>query len=487
MTGSVGSQLAARRLSLHRLHYRYSAVSRVNAFLRSPAYVLSLALMTVVSNALAMDLYLYTMFIGIGIYLCFWGDDFLPLMPIVINCYIAPSVLNNPGRHENSIFYPENGGIYLLCIAVVFAACVAIRLVFDPVFGGMAFLKKKRQLTSGMVLLGAAYMLGGLGMENYFDTFGNNLLFAFGQFACVFVMYFFFSGSVRWKHVRKDYLAWVGLCVGYIVLLQLLENYFSGMIFVGNYVDRDKIATGWGMHNNVGGMLAMMIPFPFYLAMKKPRGWMYTIAATGLLLGVFLSCSRSSIMAGTVVYVLCLGILLRNPAKRRSNLKASLLVLACIGAFVLLFHDVFLCMYRSFLDNLFGLSSRDDLFENGMKQFLKYPIFGGSFYSQMDYIPWDWANLDRFSSVFPPRWHNTLVQIAASCGAVGLVAYGIHRIQTIWMLFKKPSMEKLFIALYVAVLVATSLLDCHFFNFGPVLFYSMALAFAENCGIKEKK
>ena len=31
------------------------------------------------------------------------------------------------------------------------------------------------------------------------------------------------------------------------------------------------------------------------------------------------------------------------------------------------------------------------------------------------------------------------------------------------------------------VLLVCSLLDCHFFNLGPVLLYSMGLAFAENC------
>ena len=40
-------------------------------------------------------------------------------------------------------------------------------------------------------------------------------------------------------------------------------------------------------------------------------------------------------------------------------------------------------------------------------------------------------------------------------------------------------MEKSFIGLSILVLLLTSLLDCHFFNIGPVLFYSMALAFAE--------
>ena len=37
-----------------------------------------------------------------------------------------------------------------------------------------------------------------------------------------------------------------------------------------------------------------------------------------------------------------------------------------------------------------------------------------------------------------------------------------------------------YVGLSVAVLLATSMFDCHLFNVGPTLFYSMALAFGEN-------
>ena len=138
-------------------------------------------------------------------------------------------------------------------------------------------------------------------------------------------------------------------------------------------------------------------------------------------------------------------------------------------------------VFALFFEEIGEVSKRDLLFINGMKQFLQNPIFGGTFYPQ-EYIPWDWAELEAFSSFFPPRWHNTLVQIAASCGAVGLAAYALHRFQTVVLFIKERSTEKLFIGIYVAALLLASLLDCHFFNIGPVLVYSMALAFAENIG-----
>jgi hypothetical protein len=68
---------------------------------------------------------------------------------------------------------------------------------------------------------------------------------------------------------------------------------------------------------------------------------------------------------------------------------------------------------------------------------------------------------------------------------VGLGAYLLHRVQTVVLLIRNRSRENIFIACSVLVLLITSMFDCHMFNVGPVLFYSMALAFVEYRGAKE--
>lgn len=458
----------------------HSGVRAVNDFMRTPWFVLLIAVLTAVSNAFSLELALYTVFILIGIYVSLFGSDYLPLMPIVICSYIAPSMGNNPGRNPDSIFYPENGGIYLIILAAIFVVSLIFRLLSDPEIGGMKFLKEKRYLTGGMLVLGVSYLLSGIGIKGYGEIALNNLLFAFIQFAAVFLMYFIFAGAVKWDRVPKDYLAWIGLSVGFVVMIQLLENYVSGRVFIEETmtIDRERIATGWGMHNNVGGLMAMMLPFVFYHACRRKHGWIYNILGTVLLLGVVMSCSRTSMIVAGIAYCVCAVILLRNAETRKTNLWVYAVALIAVIAAAILFWDKIFSLFKKFLDELFVISSRDKIYVNGIKQFLNYPVFGGSFYPR-DFVPWDWANLEAFSSFFPPRWHNTLIQIAASCGIVGLVGYFIHRFQTVKLLLTNVSTEKLFIAIYVAALLAASLLDCHFFNVGPVLFYSMALAFAE--------
>lgn len=482
MRRSNESHASGRSDLFQRLRLESWAVA-YSDFLRSPNFIIAICALTALSNLLRLDLFLYSVIIALGVSICLLSVDLLPLMPLVILCYIAPSPANNPGSASNtgSIFYPENGGIYLFVILALFLGALCYRLITDRKIGGWAFLKEKRCLMSGMLILSATYLLSGLGIEQYPQIFRQNLLFSVLQCIAICLMYFLFAGSVRWEQTSRDYLAWVGMCVGLVVIPQLLENYLSGRIFMAGTgtIDRELIYAGWGMHNNMGALMAMMLPCPFYLARYHKKGWVFNILATVLMVGVVLSCSRTSIMVGVAVYALCVFLLLRRKDQRKANLQVYLVAFLALFGCSILFFDKLKDIFDLFFEELFIVSQRDNLFHYGIKQFMSAPVFGGSFFPQGEYVPWDWSTSASFSSFFPPRWHNTLVQIGASCGIVGLLAYSIHRIDTIRLLFNDRSPEKLYIALSIGVLLCCSLLDCHFFNIGPVLFYSMGLAFAE--------
>jgi O-antigen ligase len=277
------------------------------------------------------------------------------------------------------------------------------------------------------------------------------------------------------------------MAIGFVVLIQLLENYIGGRVFEEEtgLFDRTLMHTGWGMHNNIGVMMAITMPFAFYLSLRHRQGWIFGVLGGMLLAGTLASCSRTSMAVAVVAFVFCMGVLLWRAEGRKVFLVMLGLVAVAVTVVVNRMWEHLAETYQLFFDDLMSLSGRDELFVNGVKQLLQYPYFGGSFYPQTEFVPYDWAELESFSSFFPPRWHNTLIQIGASCGFVGLAAYAFHRCQTIWMLATKRSLEKLFIAISLAALLAASLLDCHFFNVGPAMFYSMALAFAEKIGQSE--
>lgn len=457
---------------------------KINAFMLSPAYFLLIGGLTVISSVFAAELAVYTCFILIGLYLSLCGKDYLPMIPIVICCYIAPSVGNNPGRNENSIFFPQNGGIYLLCLAGIFLLSVILRLCLDSEFGIKAFLRCKRKLLPGMLILGGGYLLCGAFSGHYFDRGISNLLFAFIQFVAVFVMYFVFTGAVKWNEAPKDYLAWTGLCVGFVLLCQLLNIYISHDVIVDGIIQRKRIYSGWGNCNNISSLLAMMIPFAFWQACKCKRSWIYHLCALAFLLGVFLACSRAAIIVASAVFILSYGIAVYKEIHAKHSLWGHIIAIIVIFTLIALFREELLRLFRVLINRGLDPSNRIEIYIEGLKQFARYPLFGGSFYA-VDYTPHDYSSIDAFSSFFPPRWHNTVVQLLASGGIVGIAAYGFHRYQTMKLFIKQPTLGKGLIALSILVLLGTSLLDCHFFNVGPTLFYSMALAFAEKADTRQ--
>lgn len=452
-----------------------SRTGKLNRFLATPQYIAVIMALTLMSNVLALELAVYTAFTLAAVYICLAGDDLLPLMPIVVGCYIAPSVGNNPGRNADSVFSGA-GGIYICVLAAVIALAVLVRVVRCA----KQFFSKKYKLLPGMLLLAAAYLLGGINTPGYWENLSRNLLFAGLQGASVCVLYVLFSGGVDWKNVRKDYFAWIGFCAGAVLLCQILWIYLREDIIVDGIIHRNRIYTGWGIHNNLGAMLAMMIPFAFYLSTKYHKGWLGTVVGSAFLLGVILSCSRNAMLTGSAIYLMCIVLMLYYAQNRRGNTIAALVCITVASVGVILFNQQLLRLFSDILAIGFDPNHRDSFFYHGMELFSQYPIFGASFYSP-GYSPWGWSTVERFSSFFPPRWHNTFVQILTSCGAVGMVAYLIHRVQTYTLILKGRTKETVFIGCSLLTLLVCSLFDCHFFNLGPTLIYSMALAFAENC------
>ena len=126
-----------------------------------------------------------------------------------------------------------------------------------------------------------------------------------------------------------------------------------------------------------------------------------------------------------------------------------------------------------------GLNSngRDEIYKHAVETFYSYPLLGGGFYGINSTLHPSEVGWNAF---FPRMWHNNILQVLATGGLVCFIAYLVHRIQTIKLCKKKPTIENAFIALSLLALLLMSLLDCYFFQLGPMLFYSSALAFIEH-------
>ncbi len=452
-------------------------IEQINNFISSRWYIVAIMMLSIAGNVLSIELFVYGVFTLLVFYACIFGRDLLPLMPIFIFAYLIPSSKNNPGKKEITIFSMEHGGILIIGCAIIIAASFLYRIIRDR----RKFFGRKYRLMPGILLLSAAYLLGGIGSEVTTTTQLKSTFFGLLQSLSILVPYFLFSGGIDWKKAQKDYFAWVGVAAGCLLLAEILWLYLSANVITDGVIKRSLIFTGWGICNNIGGMLALMIPFAFYLTLRSHyRNWFGAMMASAFLLGAYFTCSRNAIFTGTGIYILSFVAMLHYSDNRKHSVTAVILFVSCMFTVFLIRSDKILQLFSIVVEKGFTPSARDTIFSEGLKLFSKAPVFGTSFYSP-GYVPFDASKVESFSAIFPARWHNTVIQLLACCGIFGIGTYLFHRVQTVRLLLTERSPEKIFIACSVLVLLVSSLLDCHFFNIGPTLFYSMALAFGENC------
>lgn len=450
-------------------------IRSINAFLETPRYILMIGLLTVAANLLHAELLVYTLFVGIACYISLFGNDFSPLCIIFLSCYITPAAANNPGRAEGSIFYPQNGGIYLLILAAAFVGCTIYRLVKDKELGGKQFFVKPRRFLRSMLVLGGAYMLAGLFSGRYFIQ--GNILFAFTQVVSLIGLYFLFSGTIRWDRIDGGYWAWIGFTLGLTVCFELIGLYFLNHVIVSGTIITAKIYSGWGNANNIGCMITMMIPFALVLGRQTKRMLLFSLIAIFMLICVCFTCSRTSILVAFPMYLVSTLFILQEKAHKRFFLYANLSILVIALLVMAAFYRGVSTMFRELLDRGLNPRNREIIYPRGIEAFLRHPIFGESFFPIVRVDAW--STLAQMKSFLPSRWHNTVIQLLASCGIVGLVCYANHRLQTIRFFWQRRRRTVLFIGFSILALLLMSLLDCHFFNLGPTMFYSMILAFAE--------
>lgn len=467
-----------------RINRENSLIQRINQILYSPAYFVLLGGLTILANVFSMEMVAYTLLLATGIYVCLYGRDLLPIFPIFVFGYVSPSRGNNPGVNNQSVFSLQGGGIYLAILLAVFAVSLVYRVVTDPVFGGRKFLQKKRRLLSGMLILSATYAVSGMFSGQWAEYGWRNLLFAFLQLVAIAGLYYLLSGAVQWESAPKAYLFWTGISLGYVLLIELIGIYISNDVIVNGQIARERIITGWGHYNSMGALLAMVIPLPFFLTGKGKYAWFAYFSAFLFCVGLWFTCSRGSILVGVPIYLATYVLSVFHSRHARLQKWTHVLHLLIIGAPILvivIFNDELQWMFQSvpILGADASFLMRLDTYTEGIRQFAKFPVFGGSFFPLKEDL-YKWASdSTTFGYLFPPRWHNTFIQLLATGGVVCFAAYVVHRVQTVKLFTKNFTTEKLFVALSFAALLATSMVDCHFFNVGPVLIYSGALAIVE--------
>ncbi len=458
-------------------------VKAITRFLYTDWYLLIVVALMVVANLFGMEFPVYYCYMLFCVATALFADDLFPIMPMACTSYMTFSANNNPAANVDGHIFSSLGNIvqFVVICAIIVAALVT-RLVFELKKGRE---KKAPAFSLGFLALGVAYMLGGL-FSPYYE--GKTVLFGLLQIVCLTVFYFFFYYTVDWGKRHIDDYAKLFTVIGVGLILETIGMYLQPEVleaYANGRFERKLLLTGWGIYNNVGGMLVLCLPAPFYFAATKKQGWIFSLLGSVQLAAIVLTQSRSSIIFGLAVYAACVVtvLILSKKWDKIFNLITYLAIAAAVGISAIFFFDELQQLFRVLLSAGWNPSGRWSLYTLGWEQFLQFPVFGNGFYQCKG--GWIWADLPQ-GAFLPARYHNTVVQLIASGGAVALIAYLFHRVQTAIVLVKRFSVQTLFIALSICGLLLTSMLDCHFFNLGPGLLYGCLLVMLEKGAIDKK-
>ncbi len=460
-----------------------SAVKAVRSFLYSDFYLLVVVALMACANIFGLEIPVYYAYFLFCLLIVLFAEDCFPIMPMACCGYMTFSAKNNPAKHVGETMF-ANPAItaQFIAIAAVIAVILTVRLVFE--------LRVKRRgrfplLTFGFFALGASYLLGGA-FTSFYGL--RTVLFGIVQIISLSLFYFYLSVTVDWGKRRAGDCIKVFTAVGGGLALEAFAMYLTPEVlnaFAEGTFNRGYLVTGWGVYNNVGGMLVLCLPAPFYFAATKRHGWVYSLFGSELMLAILFTQSRNSILCGAILYLACMTVVLvkSREYERFHHFLVNVAFILGIALAIVILRDSLGASFLRLFQEFFQGESRLQIYRDGLKEFVKNPIFGNGWYEGLGAI---YGNLPS-TSFLPPRYHNTYVQLFASGGVVAMGAYLFHRGQTVALFLQKPTTEKSFVGLCVLALVLISFLDCHFFNFGPGLLYSCLLVSAENACPSSRK
>lgn len=448
-------------------------IKQVLWFLDSYYFPAAYALLALISSLAGLEIAYFAVTAVIVVFVCIFSRDSKPMLPLVFLAVYGVSWVHTPQPPFSSDFFYNSGvQIYFLCLGILLVACLIFRFIVFP--QDKNFFKDSK-LRLGIALMTAAFLLNGVFFGNYtIKDLPFGLLIALSLFA----FYIFFFNTLRVDEKTAHYVAYNLVLASGVIFLQLCKIYlFDGVIKDGS-VDKDILVAGWGMSNNVGGMLGMLFPASFYLALKSKRGgWAFYVLAFVFFGGVCLTLSRTSALVSGIILVAAAIYLsvVKSPIRKFVRIFNCAVVVLGIVMIIVLWDFIreFLAVY---FERGFDDSGRFEIWANGIRNFLKAPFFGVGFYEPLE----NSYNIENW--VFPDMYHNIFIQLISSCGIFGLLAYLVHILQVAFAVKRRPTAESLFYIIILVGIFGMSLLDNHIFHVFPAMVYSVFLLLSEREG-----
>ena len=448
-------------------------IRKILWFFDSLWYPAVYALLALVSSFTGMEIAFYALTAVIVVFTAVFSRDSKPLLAPVFMAVYAVSWVHTPQPpFSDDFFYTRGVQIYFLCLGALLIACMLFRFIVFP--QDRNFFKESK-LRLGIVLMTAAFLLNGVFFGGYTI---NNLPFGLLMALSFFVFYIYFFNTLRTDEGTGMYAGYLLVMTAGIIFLQLCKIYLFDDIIVDGSANKDILVAGWGMSNNIGGMLGMFLPACFFVAAKRQRfGWIFYVLGFIFLGGVALTLSRTSLLISgliTVAAAIYLSIA-KSPVRKFARIFNIAVIVVGIVLLIALW-DYVRDLFAVFFERGFDDSGRFELWANGIRNFLRAPLFGVGFYEPLE----NSYNIENW--VFPDMYHNIFIQMLASCGIFGLIAYVVHILQVAFAVKRNPTPESLFYIVILLSMFGMSLLDNHIFHVFPAMVYSVFLLLSEREG-----
>ena len=297
-----------------------------NKIIDSKLFMLFIVVLGLFSNLFSIELIVYTIYALIVCLVSMFGKNFIVNLPMAVVGYMTFSKENNPrGPNNTSIFFEKEVQIYFIIICVFIGSFTLSRMIHDLV--SYKERRKTPRLGLGFLILGISFIIGGVFSNGY--EFKSSL-FGLLEIIALSFSYFIFYYTSDFKKIDKEYWAELFTIVSMMMFIEVGYVLIEGGVFnLNTSLNRSDLWTGWGHHNNMGGIVLMCMPAPFYLATVKKHGWIYCLLGNFATLSCFLCMSRNAMLVGTIIYI-TMFILVLKKSKEENRVNNLLVYLSCV-------------------------------------------------------------------------------------------------------------------------------------------------------------
>ncbi len=398
-------------------------------------------------------------------FICLFCEDTRPVLAILLLAVLSLRYRDNPSMYFSS---KAQWG-YVVC-GVILLFCAGYRLIMR---------RQEYRVKStliGMALFSCAILIGGA-FTSYYNL--KNILYACGRISILLGAFAFFALTMKKGEDNLLYLARVcaiAVCmIAFQILVFYIRNYTPNIRLDSDW--KDEILLGWGISNMAGEMIAFLFPAVFYLIYKEKYGFLYWFVIVVGALGIYFTLSRNAILWGGATVVLGTVLTCVMGKNRRINFIIALsLFVLLVGAVVGMYNLGYLDKYLEFFKQAQTSDrGRFNLWGKHLELFMESPLQGVGFKAYTLF-----AGTSRVSYA-----HNNPLQMLASTGVIGLSLYFIHRVQTVYLICKEPTVDRLFMGGCIAVILCMGLLSSIFFYFYAMIYYMAILLVLDKSCVKE--